>query len=71
MAAALIPIAVEQSEIGTPGFLENRTPAKLARSHLAGKRRSSSQRDHRFQMASFLLPSFPRQNKATRHAQNA
>jgi hypothetical protein len=36
MAAALSAIAVEQSEIRTPAFLENRTPAKPAGRHRAG-----------------------------------
>jgi hypothetical protein len=29
-------IAVEQSEIKTPDFLENRTPSEMARCHRAG-----------------------------------
>jgi hypothetical protein len=36
MAAGLTATAVEQSEIRTPDFLENRTPAEIARCHGAG-----------------------------------
>jgi hypothetical protein len=63
IAARLTAIAVEQSEIRTLGFLENRTPAKLARRRRAGKHRSSSRRDHRFRMASFLHLSFQTKTK--------
>jgi hypothetical protein len=35
-AATLTVIAVKQSEIKTPDFLENRTPSEMARRHRAG-----------------------------------